>query len=761
MTQPAPPALTLRVTLLLSALHTAWVLLGAPPATTRDLIGNLAFFSSYALATILSARAARHLSGRFNRAWTFITAAMTCWTAGQLTYTIIDARYATVPYPSPAEIGFVLFPPLFLAGIGYMFNAPAGRVQTATFALDVAIVLLTLASVPVIGLNVNTLLHDHPIVVAQHISNLLLLTTMMVFALRQPHNPARAYTGWLTLALLLFGTAHILYGNLVTRGLYAVGSPLDPLWVWAAALIGLAAHRSVMPATARRATHTGGRWATIAPVVLRLLPYLAITVTFIRAFAGARATGPDTLTLITALLVVARLSLTEYQNAHLQRQLQRQAYLDALTGLPNRAALQRDLPNLIESAAMTGVPLAVLFIDLDRFKPINDLFGHATGDVVLREACARVQRHLRPNDLIARVGGDELVVVLCDLNADAPGATAEHAAARLLDHLAQPFRVDGRQLTLSASIGIAHVPADTTDASTALSYADLAMYQAKQAGRNTHRTFQHDWHHQSSAQFELDAQLQGAAARGEFELHYQPLVDARTGTLRSFEALLRWHNPTLGAVSPAQFIPVAETRGLIVPIGEWVLRAACRQLRAWHAAGYTHARVSVNVSALQFALPDFVRSVEATLRTHGVPGHALAVELTESTLIQDLEASNAKLAALHALGVRTALDDFGTGYSSLSYLQRLHVNTLKIDRSFMQAIDGRGGALVRAITHLAHDLDLRVVVEGVETAQQLRTVQALGGDTVQGYHVSRPLPVAQAEAFLRAARPALEPWPDP
>ncbi|WP_052326616.1 putative bifunctional diguanylate cyclase/phosphodiesterase [Deinococcus peraridilitoris] len=395
--------------------------------------------------------------------------------------------------------------------------------------------------------------------------------------------------------------------------------------------------------------------------------------------------------------------------------------------------------------------MSVLFIDLDRFKPVNDLFGHAIGDALLKQVAGRIRQILPPNTLLARVGGDELIVVAEQLNRNALG----QMAAEILKHLAIPYQLNGRPLAISASIGIALVPHDALDAQSALGHADLAMYRAKQSGGNAYRFFEASWHDETSGQFEIEVQLQGALERGEFELHYQPIVDPHAGSLRSFEALLRWHNPVLGMVGPDRFIPVAEQCGLILRLGEWVLREAAWQIQSWRALGYGDVRVSVNVSPVQFAQSEFVETVTAALHAAALPGQAVGLELTESALIHDIEGSNAKLAALRAMGLRIALDDFGTGFSSLSYLQRLDVDALKIDRSFVWSMDQKGGSLVRAIVELAHELGLRVVAEGVETASQLAGVSRFECDSVQGYFFSKPLRAVDALEYLQrdAARP--------
>lgn len=732
--------------IVLTSLHTLWVMGGAQPEALRVWIGNLAFLPIYALAALLTASAARSHQGKLRRAWRFITVALLAWGLGQVAYTYLDVTERTVPFPSVADVGFLLFVPLFLTGVLHFVSVPASRTYVAVFMLDVLIIMLTVAGLVLPWAEQGPLALKPSLATLAHpFSDLLLLVTLLVFTLRQP-NSGRAQPALLALGVLAFSAAHVGYGYLSAERTYHVGQVIDPLWNWGAVMFALAACRSTLPPGMNTARQK--RWSRLAPRTLQLLPYAAITLSFVGMFQpSAEGSWAPLFSMAVAALVLVRLLIAEFQNGRLTRQLHTQAYTDSLTGLPNRAALYEALPAIVARAVARREDVAVLFIDLDRFKPVNDLFGHAAGDDLLRQAAGRLRQAVARDSLLARMGGDEMVIVCGPCSREAAGVLASD----LLKRLAAPFECAGQQLSLSASIGIACIPRDATDAESAVGRADLAMYQAKQAGRNAYRFFESSWHDETSRQFEMNAQLQGALERREFELHYQPIVDLRTGALSSFEALLRWHSPALGSVSPAVFIPAAEQSGLITPIGEWVLGEALRQIKAWRTEGHTHVRVSVNVSALQFAQAQFVETVALALCAHGLPGEALGLELTESTLIHDLEANNAKLAALRALGVRIALDDFGTGFSSLSYLQRLEVNTLKIDRSFVWAMDHKGGPLVKAIVQLAHELELRVVAEGVETAGQLAGVTGFGCDSVQGYFLAKPLGAGDALTYLRNA----------
>lgn len=426
-----------------------------------------------------------------------------------------------------------------------------------------------------------------------------------------------------------------------------------------------------------------------------------------------------------------------------QQRIRDLAYYDPLTGLPNRRLLDDRLQVELAHAGRQRSRVAVMFVDLDRFKRINDSLGHEVGDQLLVEVANRLRACLRDDDTVARMGGDEFVVVMSDF--DGPDG-AVHAANRMAGALRSPICVDGRELVVTCSIGISLYPDDGRDSSTLIKNADVAMYRAKAEGRNAFQLYQPAMNARSLEHLALEAALHRALPSGELLLHYQPIVGVDDRRNVAAEALLRWRHPDLGVVSPADFIPIAEETGLIVPIGEWVLRTACVQHRAWREAGRVPIRMMVNISARQFRDHDFVGMVRRVLRETEMPAHLLTLELTESILMDDTSHAIALLEELRTLGLRVALDDFGTGYSSLGYLKRFPIDELKIDRLFVRDIDRnpRDAALAAAIISIGHSLGLRVVGEGVETASQLETLTAHGCDLVQGYYFSPPV---AAEAF--------------
>ena len=430
------------------------------------------------------------------------------------------------------------------------------------------------------------------------------------------------------------------------------------------------------------------------------------------------------------------------------QQLRHLATHDVLTGLPNRVLLDDRLQQAIAHANRDMRSFALLVCDLDRFKLINDSLGHRAGDELLQEVARRLSAVARTADTVARFGGDEFVLIGTSIG---DGRDAEELASRVMEALREPVRIAAIDIHTSPSIGIAIYPDDGTTMQALLAHADAAMYSAKQQGRGQFRRYAPGMDAGTEDRVQLESELHNAVNANQFELHYQPKVDTRTGEVRSAEALIRWIHPTRGIVSPAEFIPLAEECGLIGDIGAWVIREACRQTRAWQMAGVPTLRVSVNLSASQFRDSGLVDSIRGALDDAGLEARYLEVELTESAVMSDPEKSIAVLEHLSAMGVLVSVDDFGTGYSSMSYLRRFPIDKLKIDRVFINEIVSRpeDASIVRAIVSLAHSLRLKVVAEGVETPAQLDFLKTAGCDEYQGYHFSRPLPAADFERLIR------------
>ncbi|MCT8166497.1 MULTISPECIES: putative bifunctional diguanylate cyclase/phosphodiesterase [unclassified Pseudomonas] len=477
---------------------------------------------------------------------------------------------------------------------------------------------------------------------------------------------------------------------------------------------------------------------------------------------GLKGDGLVYLVLITTLAVLAVALLTSVLDARLEartaalarslalanQELTQLALHDTLTGLPNRTLLADRIDQAIAKVAEQGGCFALMFIDLDGFKPVNDAFGHHVGDLLLKAVATRLRGHLHSQDTLARIGGDEFVL-LVDLQEP---NDAMDVAVKQVNLVSRAFEVAGHDLQVTASLGIVLYPGNGLDQHELLRNADAAMYHAKSAGKNGYRFFDASMNSDARQQLQLLQDLRMALEQGQFRLHYQPKFAAQGCQPIGAEALLRWQHPQDGLMLPDRFIAMAEKTGLIIPIGEWVLGEACRQMRQWLDQGYQHWRMAVNLSALQFCHGGLVDSVAQALRDNGLPANHLTLEITETTAMHDADASLLVLQRLSDMGVDLSIDDFGTGYSSLMYLKRLPANELKIDRGFVRDLeqDGDDAAIVSAIVALGQALGLRIVAEGVETDGQQAFLTGLGCDSLQGYLLGQPVPAEQFMARLQA-----------
>jgi diguanylate cyclase (GGDEF)-like protein len=451
-------------------------------------------------------------------------------------------------------------------------------------------------------------------------------------------------------------------------------------------------------------------------------------------------------------------------NARMLDQVRELAYFDSLTGLPNRLSYKERLAFALEQASRNQKLVAAFFIDLDHFSRINDTLGHEVGDQLLRHVATRLRSCCREREdevgpafatlapEVARLGGDEFTVIMPGLN---DPQDAAKLARRIISSFAHPVRVGTHEIFINASIGIAIYPFDGEDLDTLLMHADTAMYKAKEQGGNSYQTYSKSMTTTALQRLTLENDLRRALDRNEFEVHYQPIVDAYTGTVVGAEALLRWRHPELGLLLPSEFIPIAEENGLIVPMGEWILQAACLQNRAWQDAGLPRIRVGVNLSSRQLKRR-LTETVSRALQLSGLEPRYLSLELTESVLVNHHKEGTEALHALRAMGLHLAVDDFGTGYSSFSYLKHFPLDTLKIDRSFIReiAIHPDDAAITTAIIAMGHALGLRVIAEGVETEAHLSLLQKQGCDEIQGYLVGRPVPAERFEEHLARKRGA-------
>ena len=441
------------------------------------------------------------------------------------------------------------------------------------------------------------------------------------------------------------------------------------------------------------------------------------------------------------------------ERTRVQAKLDNLAHFDQVTNLPNRHYFSRRLQLAIEKSTNFSESVGLFFIDLDNFKYVNDTLGHQAGDRLLAEVGKRLSRALRANDVVARIGGDEFAVIL-----EKPGEdTPQRIAAKIIESLHNPILLEGQEVVISASIGIAICPQDTSDQRTLVRYADAAMYSAKEAGKNRWAFYSEDMSVRNSQRLEMETQLRRGIAGGEFILFYQPIVHAVTQEVVSAEALVRWQHPERGIVSPAEFIALAEENGLIIPLGDTIFATACRQIRQWELSGIDVPRIAINVSGRQLEDPLFVSRLLTTMHEIGCSASQLSIELTESTLMTRHERIMSALEQLRAAGLSIAIDDFGTGYSSMAYLKNFPVSKLKIDRSFINDVteDPQDMAITAAMIALGRGLNMHVVAEGVESAEQATLLRSLGCSSLQGYHFSRPLPAAEFLEFCAARRPVL------
>ena len=451
------------------------------------------------------------------------------------------------------------------------------------------------------------------------------------------------------------------------------------------------------------------------------------------------------------------------ESKQVEERIRNLAYFDGLTQLPNRHYFIENVAKALHLAKRHGRVLGVLSMDLDQFKRINDTLGHSVGDKLLQSVAERLRDGIRAQDTLAlgdsdpalglaRLGGDEFCILLTEIR---QFHDAARVARRILESLSAPFAIEGNELFVTTSIGIALYPLDGEDPESLIKNADAAMYYAKSQGRNNYQFYGKTMNSRALEKLAMESQLRKAIERTEFELHYQPKLDLRTGRISGAEALIRWRHPELGMVPPIDFIPLAEESGLIVPIGEWVLRAACEQSKLWQRRDCRRCHVAVNISSPHFRHSGLLPMVARILHETGLPPHCVEVEVTESMLMDDMETTLATLHRLKDMGLRLAIDDFGTGYSSLAYLKRFPLDALKVDRSFVKDTPGAAddAAITSAIIAMAHSLKLEVVAEGVETEAQLEFLRNRDCEYAQGYLISRPVPAKDFVALLSGATP--------
>jgi diguanylate cyclase len=738
--------------------YAGWQLFRSP-AGHRELIGDVFFFpvdvAVFGAAWAASRRC--HDQPRLRSAWRLLALAFGSYLVGDVVWTVYELA-GSKPYPSVADAFYLLFYPLMLWGL---LRFPAGRrslSERLRLGLDLAVVAIGGSAVVIYVVLGPTVVQSGPdalqtaFSIAYPVGDMVLLVGLGSVLLRGTAGSSAQALQFLAAGLLFFVAADLVYGYITLHSTYHGGDPVDSLYMVSIALFAVAgaAQTSPKPATDLIADHERHRasWA----------PFVAVAVGFGLLIIDQRHAPllPDASLVIAAVLLAMLVSVRQFlaqrDLLHTQGRLSYQSLHDALTGLPNRALVIDRAEQMLARARRSDTPVAALYVDIDGFKHVNDAFGHAAGDELLRVVAARLSGIVREADTVGRLGGDEFVVMLEDFTLD---AGPELVAERMCQVLGQPIDLrgtEGRTLSVTTSIGIAFGQRDSAD--DLFRDADFALYEAKVAGKNRWVVFESSMQTAAQDRLELEMDLKEALDAGQFFLLYQPTFDLQSETVTGLEALIRWRHPVRGIIPPEAFIPLAEETGLILPIGRWVLRTACRQAVAWHRRGRPLG-MAINVSARQLDQPDLVQDVADTLATTGLDPVALTLEITETTLMRDAEAATSRLSGLKALGVRIAIDDFGTGYSSLAYLRQFPVDALKIDRSFISGIAATGAskALIHTLVQLGKTLGLETLGEGIEDRAQLRHLQREHCDSGQGFLFARPLEAGAVEELLALTPP--------
>ena len=714
--------------------------------------------------------------------WWLFGAGTVCSVAADAVYTGAGLLHTELPTPSVIDaLYLVAYPFLFWAvlRLGRRTSAASWRghwldaaiVSLGALALSWHLLMTSYAHDNTLSRVGKLTLLAYPVM---DIGIAFILISALVFA-----GARGTATRLVTVAMVIMLVGDFAYDLLVLRGSFTDGTVLDATWLGNYALIGVAAMHPSMARSRVDAPATSVRklsWVPlmalagiITPALLVILsvrheyadvPVLALLVLVMSVLATARMSGVFDNLRRQADVLAARTEQLRARTEHLQQtvlerdalaaDLRHRAFHDTLTGLANRELLLDRIDHALAASAREPGMTALILLDLDGFKTVNDSLGHQAGDRMLVSVAARISAAVRPGDTVARLGGDEFVVLMDTITNRADATTA---TARILAALNQALPAGPHTLTLTASAGIAFGTATTTPGNL-LSEADAAMYEAKAHGRNRYEIYRPALGHRVSERLTLTSALPEALDSAQFYLDYQPTVTLATGRLRGFEALARWRHPTLGLISPLRFIPLVEDTGLIVAFGRWALTTACQSAATWTTDPRHGPTVGVNVSALQLQDPAFVHDVEAALNNADLPARRLILELTESTLVADPDHTTAVLDELSRLGIRIAIDDFGTGYSSLSQLQQFPVDALKIDKSFVDQLDDpatTGRAFIIAIIELAQRLGITALAEGIETESQYRTLTTIGCEAGQGYLLARPLPAPEARRLAEHA----------
>ena len=726
------------------------------PGGDRTIVGD-AFFYPVGVAAIWAALAAARRSRehpRLRSAWRLLALGSAIYLGGDIAQTVYELQ-GQLPYPSVADALYLLFYPVMLWGLLRVPAYHGNLAERVRLGLDLAVVAIGGTGIVMYVVLGPTVIQGGPdalqtaISVAYPVGDMVLLVGLASVLLRRTAKSSSRAFQFMAAGLVLFVAADLVYGYINLHSTYQGGDPVDSLWMIAIALFAVAGAAQTAPVpvidVADGYNRRRASWA----------PYIAVASGYGLLLINERHDHllPDGYIVLTAVLLATLVSVRQFlaqrDLLQIQGQLSHQSLHDSLTGLPNRALVIDRAEQMLARAGRVQAPVAALYIDIDGFKRVNDSFGHAAGDELLRTVAERLSESLRQGDTVARLGGDEFVVLM---ESYFPDSDPELVAQRICEAVARPSALrsaNGRTLSVSASVGIAvglHVSAEEL-----LRDADFALYEAKHAGKNRWMKFESTVHAVAQDRIDLAADLEQALAEAQFFLLYQPLFALRSETLIGVEALIRWRHPVRGVVSPDAFIPLAEETGMIVAIGRWVLQTACQRAADWHRQGHTIG-MSVNVSATQLDDDRLFGDVAQALTTTGLDPATLTLEITETALMRDASAAARRLTRLKELGVRIAVDDFGTGHSSLAYLRQFPVDALKIDRSFVSEADGsrESMALIETFIRLGQALGLETVAEGIEQRPQLRHLQDEKCDSGQGFLLGRPLAAVAIDDLLRA-----------
>jgi diguanylate cyclase len=740
-----------------------WVGFAFGGATVSCRVDDIGEFATAAAAAVACGLAARRLPAA-RLGWALLSASCAAWAAGEAVWSYYElVRGIEVPFPSLADIGFLAAAPLTMAGLWFLPGVRGGQVWRLRGLLDgllVAGALFFGSWVTVL----QPLFHDHQVGLLSRAVSLaypisdVVVASLVVMVANRCATTHKLSLAFVMAGLLSFAAADSSFAYLSATNSFGLGNALDVGWFAGYLLLGLGAiWAGNHPAPVRRESVDLGLWPLVSPYI----PLVGAGALFVWSVARNESLGAVTIgcgfglvVILSArqlVMLVDNLTLTRQLDSKVRQrtaELNHRAFHDALTGLPNRALFTQHLANAVQRRGRSGATVCVLFVDIDDFKQVNDLHGHETGDAVLRYVGERFRRTLREADTVARFGGDEFAVLV---EGPPDGTDPATIARRLLRAVDRPFRAGSLHIQVRLSIGVASDIEGVEGAAELLRNADLAMYTAKSAGGNHAEIYAEDMHSAVLERMRLEAELHSALEHDEFVLYYQPVVELASGRARGVEALIRWQHPRRGLLGPGEFISTAESTGLIVPIGNWTLRTACRQACEWMASAGVELDLAVNISAVQLADDRLVTTVATALADSGLAAHRLTLEVTESVIMDDLPRAIEALHVLRRLGIKVAIDDFGTGYSSLSALRDLPVDILKIDRSFVTGVatDRTAAALARRILQLSADFGLHTIAEGVERGDQLTALRRLGCESVQGFLISQPVDAQELLARLR------------